>query len=186
MDIKSIIKNTRTEFDKIISFFEKDISGIRTGRATSSLVENIIVDSYGTKLPLKQVASINIPGPRLITIQPWDRSLTPIIEKAVAQSELGINPVSDKDSINIALPPLTEEFRRNLTKILSEKGEEARVSLRKVREESWKEMQEGFREGSIREDDKFKGKEELQKCIDEYNEKIEQTSERKNKEIMEN
>ncbi len=185
MDIRSIIKNTREEFDKIISFFEKDISGIRTGRATSSLVENIMVDSYGTKLPLKQVASINIPGPRMIAIQPWDRLLTQAVEKAIAQSDLGVNPVSDKNMINISLPPLTEEFRRNLTKILNEKSEEARVSMRKMREESWKEIQDGFREGNIREDDKFKGKEELQKCIDEYNEKIEKISERKRKEIME-
>lgn len=186
MDIKNIIKDTRSEFDKVITFYEKDISGIRTGRATSSLVEDITVDSYGTKLPLKQVASISIPGPRLITIQPWDRSLTPVIEKAIAQSELGINPVSDKETINIPLPPLTEEFRKNLTKILNEKSEEARVSLRKVREDAWKEMQDGFREGLIREDDKFKGKEDLQKLIDEYNDKIERISEKKTKEIMEN
>ncbi len=91
MDIKNIIKDTGLEFDKIIMFYEKDISGIRTGRATSSLVEGIIIDSYGTKLPLKQVASISIPGPRLITIQPWDKSLISVIEKAIAQSELGIN-----------------------------------------------------------------------------------------------
>ena len=186
MDVKNIIKNTRSEFDKIIVFYEKDIAGIRTGRATSSLVENIIIDSYGTKLPLKQVASISIPGARLITIQPWDRSLTPLIEKAIAQSELGINPVSDKDTINIPIPPLTEEFRKNLTKILNDKSEEARVSLRKIREDSWKNLQDGFREGLIREDDKFKGKEDLQKLIDEYNNKIENISEKKTKEIMEN
>lgn len=179
-------KSVRVEFDKIIAFFEKDISSIRTGRATSSLVENIIVDSYGTKLPLKQVASISIPGPRLITIQPWDRSLTPVIEKAIAQSELGVNPISDKDAINIPLPPLTEEFRKNLTKILNEKSEEARVSLRKVREDAWKDLQDGFREGLIREDDKFKGKEELQKIMDEYNDKVERIAEKKTKEIMEN
>ncbi len=186
MDIKNIIKETRAEFDKIISFFEKDIAGIRTGRASASLVEDITVDSYGTRLPLKQVASISVPGPRLITVQPWDRSLTPVIEKAIAQSELGINPVSDKETINIPLPPLTEEFRRNLTKILNEKGEEARISLRKVREDAWKSVQDGFRDGSIREDDKFKGKEELQKLIDEYNGKIEAISAKKEKEIMEN
>ena len=186
MDIKNIIKNTRSEFDKIIIFYEKDIAGIRTGRATSSLVEDIIIDSYGSRLPLKQVASISIPGPRLITIQPWDRSLTPVIEKAIAQSELGINPVSDKDKISIPIPPLTEEFRKNLTKILNDKSEEARVSLRKVREDAWKDLQDGFREGLIREDDKFKGKEDLQKLIDEYNNKIEKISEKKTKEIMEN
>lgn len=185
MDIKNIIKDTGLEFDKIITFYEKDISGIRTGRATSSLVEGIIIDSYGTKLPLKQVASISIPGPRLIAIQPWDKSLTPVIEKAIAQSELGINPVSDKDLIKIHLPSLTEEFRKNLTKILNEKSEDARVSLRRAREDVWRKIQDGFKEGLIREDDKFKGKEELQKLINGYNNKIERISEKKTKEIME-
>ncbi len=186
MDIKSIIKETRLELDKIISFFEKDIAGIRTGRATSSLVEDIIIDSYGSKLPLKQVASISVPGPRMITIQPWDRALIPVIEKAISQSELGVNPVNNKDSINVPLPPLTEEFRKNLTRVLNEKSEEARISLRKIREDDWKKIQDGFRDGSIREDDKFKGKEELQKLIDEYNVKVEAISDKKRKEIMEN
>ena len=186
MIIGDIIKKTKTELDKIVSFFEKDIASIRTGRATSSLIENIVVDSYGSKLPLKQVASINIPGPRIITVSPWDKALTVSIEKAIAQSDLGVNPISDKDVITISLPPLTEEFRKNLTKILNEKGEEARISLRKVREDFWKKIQEGFKNGEVREDDKFKGKDELQKCINEYNKKIEEISERKNREIMEN
>ena len=186
MDLKENIKKTRVEFDKVIDFFEKDITKIRTGRANPSLVENIMIENYGLKLPLKQIASINVPGPRIITIQPWDKTLTPIIEKAISQSELGINPVQAQGVINIALPPLTEEFRKNLIKILNQKNEEARVSLRKIREESWKELQDKFRQGSLREDDKFKGKEELQKWIDEYNSRIENISEKKNKEIMEN
>ncbi len=183
--IKSIMNETKKEFDKIISFYESDIAGIRSGRATTSLVENIMIDSYGTKMPLKQVASINIPGPRIITIQPWDKTLTSVIEKAITQSDLGVNPSNSGDLINIPLPPLTEEFRRGLTKILNEKSEEARVSLRRVREDTWRKIQDDARDGKIREDDKFKGKEELQKLIDEYNDKVEKISERKNKEIME-
>ncbi len=186
MDIKDIIKKTRIDFDKVIDFYEKDISSIRTGRVSASLVENIMVDSYGTKMPLKQVASINISGPRAISIQPWDKTLNQVIEKAISQSDLGVNPSTDQDSINIFLPPLTEEFRTNLVKILNEKSEDARVSLRKVREEYWKEIQDGFKDGLIREDDKFKGKDDLQKTVDEYNQKIENISDRKKKEIMEN
>jgi ribosome recycling factor len=186
MDLKNIIKEARNEFDRVISFFEKDITGIRTGRATPSLVENIVVDSYDSKMPVKQIASINIPGTRIIVIQPWDKSIIPNIEKAISQSDLGINPVSDNDSVKINLPPLTEEFRKKLIKILNEKSEEARISLRRSREEFWKEMQNGFKEGSIREDDKFKGKEDLQKTIDEYNKKIEDISSQKKKEIMDN
>lgn len=181
-----IIKKTRVDFDKVIDFFKKDIASIRTGRASTSLVENIIVDSYGTKVPLKQVASINILGSRVISIQPWDKTLNQAIEKAIAQSDLGVNPSSDQDSINIFLPPLTEEFRVSLSKILNEKSEDARVALRKVREDAWKEIQDSFREGLIREDDKFRGKDELQKVVDEYNQKIDYITEKKRKEIMEN
>jgi len=181
-----IIKKTRVDFDKVIDFFKKDIASIRTGRASTSLVENIIVDSYGTKMPLKQVASINILGSRVISIQPWDKTLNQAIEKAIAQSDLGVNPSSDQDSINIFLPPLTEEFRVSLSKILNEKSEDARVALRKVREDAWKEIQDSFREGLIREDDKFRGKDELQKVVDEYNQKIDYITEKKRKEIMEN
>jgi len=181
-----IIKKTKVDFDKVIDFFKKDIASIRTGRASTSLVENIIVDSYGTKMPLKQVASINILGSRVISIQPWDKTLNQAIEKAIAQSDLGVNPSSDQDSINIFLPPLTEEFRVSLSKILNEKSEDARVALRKVREDAWKEIQDSFREGLIREDDKFRGKDELQKVVDEYNQKIDHITEKKRKEIMEN
>ncbi|MBZ1356194.1 MAG: ribosome recycling factor [Candidatus Nealsonbacteria bacterium] len=183
--VNNIIKETRTKFDKVVVFFEKDISTIRTGRATPSLVENITVDSYGVKMPLKQVASISVPSPRMLLIQPWDRSTIPSIEKAVLQSDLGVSPVTDNGSIRVSLPSLTEEYRKSLTKILNEKGEEARVSLRKAREEAWKDIQDSFKEGTVREDDKFKGKDDLQKVVDEYNKKIEEVTDRKKREILE-
>lgn len=186
MIISEIIKKTKDGFEKVVKHFETDISGIRTGRATPSLVENITVDSYGTKMPLSQLASINVPGTRILTIQPWDRTIIPSIEKAISQSNLGVGCSVDQDLIRISLPPLTEEFRRNFIKILNDKNEEAKVSLRRIREDSWKEMQDRFRSGEIREDDKFKGKDDLQKAIDEYSRKIDELSDRKNKEIMEN
>ncbi len=183
--VNNIIKETRSKFDKMVDFFEKDISTVRTGRATPSLVENIAVDSYGSKMPLKQMASISVPSPRMLLIQPWDRSTIPSVERAILQSDLGVSPVTDNGSIRVSLPSLTEEYRKGLTKILNEKGEEARVSLRKIREDAWKDIQDGFKEGSVREDDKFKGKDDLQKAVDEYNKKIEEVSERKKKEILE-
>jgi len=184
-EIKKIIKETVVKFDKIIEYFSKDISTIRTGRANPSLVENILVDSYGTKMSLKQAASISVPAPRMIVIQPWDRSMIPNIEKAISQSELGIHPVSEGELIRIPLPSLTEEYRKKLIRLLNDKSEEARVSLRKTREDAWKDIQEGFKKGIIREDDKFRGKDELQKVIDDYNKKIEEITEKKNKEILE-
>jgi len=184
-EIKKIIKETIIKFDRVIEFFSKDISVIRTGRANPSLVENILIDSYGSKMPLKQVASITVPAPRIIVVQPWDRSMIPNIEKAIFQSELGVNPVSEGEIIRIPLPSLTEEYRKKLIKLLNDKSEEARIALRKSREDAWKDIQDGFKEGIIREDDKFKGKDDLQKIIDDYNKKIEEITQRKEKEILE-
>jgi ribosome recycling factor len=185
MNIKDILKETRDDFTKTIEFFQKDVSAIRTGRANPCLVENIIVDSYGSKMPLKQIASISVMGPRILAIQPWDVSAILSIEKAILQSNLGANPVVDKNIVRITLPSLTEEYRKTLSKSLSEKAEAARISLRKTREDKWRQIQDGFRVGSVREDDKFKGKDELQKLIDEFSNQVEEICQRKEKEIME-
>ncbi len=185
MDIKEIIKEAKEECLKVIEFFEKDISSIRTGRATPSLVENIIVDVYGSKFPLKQLASISIIGPRVISVEPWDQSSLLVIEKAILQSDLGVNPLIDKNKIRINLPTLTEEYRQKLLKVLGDKAESARISLRQCREEAWRKVQNGFRTGEIREDDKFKTRDELQELINNLNNEIEKNVERKKEEIME-
>lgn len=179
------IKDTEKDFQKIIDFFQQDISSIRTGRANPSLVENILVDSYGSKMPLKQIASISVIDSRTISIQPWDHSIILSIEKALLQSDLGVNPIVDKNIIRISLPLLTEEYRKNLLKILGEKAEAAKISLRKSREDVWREIQDGFRAGKIKEDDKFKRKDELQELIESFNVKIDEICRRKKEEIME-
>jgi ribosome recycling factor len=182
---KEIIKSIKPELDKVVAFLEKELAKIRTSQASPSLVEELMVDCFGKKLPLKQISAIFCPKPRQITIQPWDKSYLELIEKAIFQSNLGISPVVEKDLIRINLPALNEEFRKNLLKLLSERQEEARRTVRRWRENAWKEIQESFKQGKISEDNKFRGKDELQKLIDEYNKKIEEMGERKKKEIME-
>ncbi len=134
-------------------------------------------------MPLKQLATIQTPEPRSIVIHPWDKNVIKNIEKAISQSKLGLAPVTDEEFIRLKVPPLTEERRRELVKILQEKVEECRVSIRRQREEIWKEIQDLEKEKEISEDDKFKAKDELQKVVDEYNSKLEEIKERKEEEI---
>jgi len=182
---KEIINKIRPELDKVIGFLDRELAKIRTGRISTSLIEDLIVDYYGEKTSLKKIATISVSGPRTITIQPWDKSVLLNIERAILGSDLGINPIVEGDSIKLPLPPPSEEYRKNLSRLLNEKLEMARLTIRHWREEVWRQIQEGFRQGKIREDDKFRAKDELQKIIDEYNEKIEEKGEIKEKEIME-
>jgi ribosome recycling factor len=180
---KEIIDKIRPELDKVINFLERELAKIRTGKATPSLVEDIEVECFGQKLLLKQLAAISAPESRQILIQPWDKSYLEPIQKALSQSTIGISPIVDKDLIRLSSPPLSEEYRKNLLKILSEKIEETRKTIRHWREEAWDEIQEKTKTGEIREDDKFRAKDELQDLIDRYNQKIEEIGERKKKEI---
>jgi len=182
---KEIIDKIRPELDKVIIFLERELQNIRSSRASPSLVENLTVECFGQKFPLKQLAALSSPTSKEILIQPWDKSYLEPILKAISQSNLPSSPIIERDLIKISFPPLSEELRKDLMRILSEKTEQARLTIRRWREEAWKEIQGGFREGKIREDDKYRGKDDLQKLIDEYNEKIEEMVERKKKEIME-
>lgn len=183
MDYQDILSKIRPELDKAIQFLEGELAKIRTGRASVALVENVIVDCFGSKLPLKQLGAISIPESRQILIQPWDKSYIEPIERALAQASLGATPVVDKEVIRITFPQLTEEFRQSMVRLLSLKSEQARESIRRWRDEAWREIQEKERSGEIREDDKFRAKDELQKLVDEYNEKIEEMGKRKRKEL---
>lgn len=182
---KEIIQKIKPELDKVVSFYDKELAKIRTSRATPSLVEDVVVDCFGQKFPLKQLAAISTPGARQILIQPWDKSYLEGIVAALGKTGVGSSPIVDKDVVRINLPPLTEEYRKDLVKVISEKEEQARRTIRKWREEAWSEIQVKEREGEIREDDKFRAKDELQKLIDEYSEKIENLGEKKRKEIAE-
>ncbi len=183
MEHEEIIDNIKPEMDKVISFFQREIDKIRTGRASVSLVEDITADCFGQKFSIKQLGAITLSGPQQILIQPWDKSYLESIESAIRQSGRGLSPVVDKDVIRINLSALTGEFRSNLLKILSEKQEEARKTIRRWREEAWKKVQDGFKNGEIREDDKFRAKDTLQDLVEQYYEKIEDIGNRKRKEI---
>jgi len=181
---QEIIQGIKPEFDKAIDYFVKELVKIRTGQASPSLVEDVSVDFSGQTMPLKQLAAISCPDRRSIVIQPWDTTYIRPIEQALMKSRIGLSPVVDKNLIRIQLPPLTREFRQTLEKLLGEKSEEAKQTIRRWREGAWSDIQAEARNGNIREDDKFRGKEELQKLIDDYNQKIEELAERKKKEIM--
>lgn len=183
MDHKDIINKIKPELDKALSFFEKELIKIRTGRASVALVEDVLVDCFGSKLPLKQLAAISCSGPRQLLIQPWDKSYLEPIEKSLSAGAMGALPVVDKDVLRITLPPLTEDFRKMLLRKISEISEETRQTIRRWRDDAWREAQDRARAGEIREDDKFRAKEELQKLVDDYNKKIEAAGERKKKEI---
>lgn len=185
VNYKQIINKIKPELEKVIGFLEREMQKFRTSRVTPYLVEDIIVECFGQKFLLKQLAAISIPEPKQILIQPWDKSYIEGIVAALEKRDLGANPVVDKDTIRITLPPLTQEYRQQLARSLSQIKEQARQTVRRWRDKVWDEIQEEFKAGAIREDDKFRGKDELQKLIDEYNEKIEEIVERKKKEIME-
>ena len=185
MEYKEIINRIKPELEKTIDFLGREMTKIRTGRASVSLVEDITVDYLGQKFPLKQLATILVPEARKITIQPWDKSYLESIEKAISQSSIGAAPIVDKEMIRIALPSMSEEYRKNFLRFISEKQEETKKTVRRWREQAWDEIQEGFKNGEIREDDKFRAKDEIQELVDKYNEKIEEIGERKKKEILE-
>lgn len=180
---QQIISRIKPELDKVVDFLDREITRIRTTHASPSLVEDIVVDCFGQKFRLSQLAAISVPEPKQILIQPWDKSYIEGIVSALEKTGSGSNPVVDKDTIRITLPPLTQEYRKNLVRMLSEKKEQARETLRRWRDEAWDEIQEKVKEGKIREDDKFRGKNDLQELVDEYNQKIEDLIERKKQEI---
>ena len=185
MDYNDIIIKIKPEIEKTIDFFKRELAKIRTGRASISLVEDIMVECFGQKMPLKHLAAISLNSPKNIVIQPWDKSYIEQIEKAISKSSLGVSPIVDQDIIRISLPPLSDDYRQGLLRTLSEKQEEARRTVRRWRQEAWDEIQDKTKQGEIREDDKFRAKDKLQDLIDEYNDQIEGAGERKRKEILE-
>ncbi|MBX4191443.1 MAG: ribosome recycling factor [Candidatus Doudnabacteria bacterium] len=183
MNIEAIDKK-QTEFAKVIEHFHSELSTLRTGRANASLVENLNVEYYGSSAPLLTIAQITVPEPRQIAIQPYDKNALKDIEKAVQQSNLGINPVNDGVYIRLTIPQMTEERRKDLVKIVGQMTEKARVGIRNLREEVWKEIQKMEKDGKISEDDLRAGKDELQKVVDKFNDEIKKVSETKEKEVM--
>lgn len=182
---EEIKKRLRARMDKTVENLKDEFKKIRSGRANASLVEGLIVEYYGNRLPLKQLASISVPEPRLIVVQPWDKGALPDIEKAFHKSDLMLNPNNDGKVIRINIPPLTEERRIELVKIAKGKVEEGRVATRNIRRDGNDEVKEAEKLGHISEDDSKKSLDEIQKITNEYIEKLNKLLEVKEAEIME-
>lgn len=183
--VEEVLESLKSDMDKVISQLRKEYDRVRTGRATTALLDGIRVDYYGSSMPINQVANISIPEPRLITIQPWDKGIMGDIEKAIQRSELGLTPMNDGKVIRIVIPPLTEERRKELVKVVRKMAEERKVDLRNHRREANETLKELKKEKTITEDDLFRYQEEVQKVTDSYVAKVDALLESKEKEILE-
>ena len=172
------------KFKDVLTKFDDELRTIRTGKAHASMVDGVFVDSYGAKTPISHVASISTPDAKSIIVKPWDKSLVPAIEQAIQKANLGIQPISEKDQIRLSLPPLTEERRKDLTKVVGKKMEEARIAVRQARDDFRKETQQELSENKISENQKFSDFKRLDAVVEETNKKIAEIAEKKEKEIM--
>jgi ribosome recycling factor len=183
--LKDVYREAEARMKGAVQALEEDLGGIRTGRASPALVERLPVEYYGSPTPLIQLATISVPEPRALLIKPFDASTLKVIERAILASDLGLTPNNDGKSIRLNLPPLTEERRRDLVKVVHNRVEEARVAARNVRRDAIRDLREFEEEKMISEDELKKGEEELQKITERYIEEINATGERKEKEILE-
>jgi len=183
--IKDLLKEAEARMTGAVQSLEDDLAGIRTGRASPALVERLQVEYYGAPTPLLQLATIGVPEPRMLLIRPFDPSTIKNIERAILASDLGLTPGNDGKVIRLMLPPLTEERRRDLAKVVHNRTEEGRVAVRNVRRDSIRDIREFEHEKLISEDDLKRGEEEIQKLTDRYIEMIDEIGDRKQKEIME-
>lgn len=183
--LKDIFNETENKMNKTIEALRKDFSTMRAGRANPSILEKIQVDYYGTFTPINQLANISAPEPRLLTIQPWDKSIIQKIEKAILKSDLGLNPSSDGNIIRLAIPQLTEERRQELVKVAKKKAEDTRVSIRNIRRDANDSIKEEEKTKNISEDEAKKGQDDMQKLTDKFIKEVERILELKEKEIME-
>ena len=180
-----ILLETEDMMDKAVGAFERDLATIRTGRASTALVEHIMVEHYGQTMPLNQLATLGAPDAQLITVQPWDQGAIDSIMKAIQTSDLGINPSNDGVLVRLPIPPLTEERRRDLVKQVGREAEKHRVSLRNHRRDANDMLKDGQKEGEIPEDDSKRGHDQIQKLTDGFVEKIEEVLKQKEEDIME-
>ena len=182
--VEDFIKEAEPKFQKTLEIMEEEMASIHTGRASVSMVDDIMVDVYGAKNPLKAVATITIPEPRSILIQPWDRSNMQRIESAIRDSDMKLNPVNTGENIRINLPELTEERRKEFVKIAKEKAESGKISVRNIRADVLNAIKKAKTDGKIGEDDMYYGEEQLQKVVDKHNAQIEEVLEKKESDLL--
>lgn len=182
--IEDVITETNSRMRKALEALQRDLTTVRTGRASPSLIERVPVEQYGTELPLNQLGTVAAPEARLLTVMPWDKSSIGAIEKALRKSDLGLNPTNDGNLIRIAIPPLTEERRRALVKVVHAKLEEARVALRNIRRDAMTQAREFKDEKLISEDDERRAEKEIQELTNKFINQAEQIGKDKEREVM--
>lgn len=185
MTVDSALKAASEKMDKAIAVLKDELSGVRTGRATPALLQRVVVDYYGTPVPIQQLASFSVPEPRTLVISPFDRNAIASMEKAIMSSDLGITPSNDGTVIRLSFPPLTEERRKELIKLVHHRGEEGRVAVRNIRRHSKEELEKLEREGGISEDDLVRSEKELQKLTDKHISDIDEVVAHKDAELKE-
>jgi ribosome recycling factor len=183
--VKEVEANARTRMEKVLVDLQHEMSNIRTGRASIGLLDSIRVDYYGSPVPVNQVAQLHVPEPAMITVQPWDASTIAAIEKAIRNSDLGLNPSNDGKIIRIPIPPLTQERRRDLAKKLSHVAEERRVGMRNIRRDANEQLKKLMKDKAISEDEERQALDSIQKLTDAQIAKIDQAAKAKEKEILE-
>jgi len=185
MTVKEILHNTEEKLKKAIDFVLREFSEVRTGRANPSIVEGLHIDYYGTPTMIKQLAAISAADAHMLIIQPWDPTAIAEIEKTILKSNLGLSPSNDGKIIRLSVPPLSQERRGEMVKVLHKKAEEGRVSFRNIRHEAKAVVEKSEKDKLISEDDKFRGIDELQKLVDKYIAKIDDILKNKEKEVLE-
>jgi len=185
LPLQKIMKDTEDKFKKTLDATSREFQEVRTGRASPSLVDGMMIDYYGTHTMIKQLASISVPNARLIVIQPWDKNALGEIEKAILRSNIGITPTNDGKVIRLAIPHLSKERREELTKVVKDMSETGKVSLRTIRHESKTAIESAEKNKQIAEDDKFNGLDQLQKLTESYSKKIDDIVAAKQKELLE-
>lgn len=185
MTVDSALKAATEKMDKAIAVLKDELAGVRTGRATPALLQRVVVDYYGTPVPIQQLASFSVPEPRTLVISPFDRNAIVAMEKAIMGSDLGITPGNDGTVIRLSFPPLTEERRKELIKLVHHRGEEGRVAVRNIRRHSKEELEKLEREGGISEDDLVRSEKELQRLTDKHISDIDEVVAHKDAELKE-
>lgn len=178
-------KHAREGMEKAVDALRRDLSRVRTGRASVSILDDLRIDYYGTPTPLNQVGTMAVPEPRLITIQPWEKKLIPDIERAILKSDLGLNPSSDGSVIRLAFPPLTEERRKEMVKQVKKMGEDGKIAVRNARRDANETLKKLLKDKDISEDDEKRGEKEIQELTDEFVARIDKVVADKEKELME-
>ncbi len=183
--VKDILHQTEEKMRKTIEVTQREFSTIRTSRASAALVDNIKINYYGTLTPLRQLATISVPDPRLLVIQAWDQSILAEVEKEILKSNLGINPINDGKVIRLSIPPLSKERREELIKVIKRMTEDGRVSIRSIRHDANEHIKKLEKDKLISEDDCFQGQEQVQKLTDKYIKQIDEVLKEKEKEVLE-